>query len=321
MASILTVTLNPALDLSVETPVLVPGEVNRTGNTRLEPAGKGINVARVLASLGHAVTVTGLLGEANAGPFERLFDSEGLQDAFERIPGQNRINIKIAENGGRMTDLNGPGFRVMDDTLNRLTDRLAPLLKTCDAVVIAGSLPTGLPASAVASLVRQATDAGKPVWLDASGEGLRTGIEAGPFAVKPNTDELSEWLGTPLTDLPSVANAVARLHDSGIANVVVSMGADGVVWSSPGSSLRSQVPPVPVVSTVCAGDTLLAGMLHGVLAGQPDDVILAFATALSAECVRHIGVGNPGASDFSSLLQQTRVEAWPEDNKTGEMPL
>ncbi len=321
MAKVLTVTLNPALDLSVETPVLVPGKVNRTGNTRLEPAGKGINVARVLASLGHTVTVSGLLGEANAGPFERLFEVEGLGDQFVRIPGQNRINIKIAENGGRMTDLNGPGFHVPDDALKRLQDRLARLLTTCDAVVIAGSLPAGLPAPVVASLVRQAADAGKPVWLDASGEGLKVGLKAGPFAVKPNTEELSEWLGEPLTDLASVASAVARLHDSGIASVVVSMGADGVLWSSPGGRLRSQVPPVPVVSTVCAGDTLLAGMLHGVLAGQPDAAVLTFATALSAECVRHSGVGNPGAPDFSSLLQQTRVQAWPEDNKTGEMPL
>lgn len=111
MASILTITLNPALDLSVETPALNPGEVNRTGNTWLEPAGKGINVARVLARLGHSVTVTGLLGEANAAPFERLFEAEGLQDRFVRIAGQNRINIKIAEAGGRVTDLNGPVSR------------------------------------------------------------------------------------------------------------------------------------------------------------------------------------------------------------------
>ena len=101
MARILTITLNPALDLSVETAPLTLGEVNRTGHTLMEPAGKGINVARVLARLGHSVTVAGLLGDANAAPFERLFEAEGLQDSFVRVPGQNRINIKIAEAGGR----------------------------------------------------------------------------------------------------------------------------------------------------------------------------------------------------------------------------
>ncbi|TYC56822.1 1-phosphofructokinase [Marinobacter sp. BW6] len=321
MARILTITLNPALDLSVETSPLTLGEVNRTGHTLMEPAGKGINVARVLARLGHSVTVAGLLGDANAAPFERLFEAEGLQDSLVRIPGQNRINIKIAEAGGRVTDLNGPGFRVSEDALQRLESRLAPLLTECDAVVIGGSLPEGFSPSGLAGLVQQASRAGKPVWLDTSGEGLKAGIDAGPFAVKPNTDELSGWAGMPLTDMTEVEAAVARLRASGVAHVVVSMGADGVLWSSPAGTMRSQVPPVSVVSTVCAGDTLLAGMLHGVLAGQPDEAVLTFATALSAECVQHIGVGNPDAPDFSSLLQQTRVQPWPGENNTGEMPL
>lgn len=124
-----------------------------------------------------------------------------------------------------------------------------------------------------------------------------------------------------MTHLAAVADAATGLRDSGVAHVVVSMGADGVLWLSPAGALRSWVPPVTVASTVCAGDTLLAGLLHGVLTGQREPAALAFATALSAECVQHIGVGNPDAPDFSSLLQQTRVQPWPGDNKTGEMPL
>lgn len=321
MARILTVTLNPALDLSVETPVLNPGEVNRTGNTRLEPAGKGINVARVLAQLGHSVTVTGLMGEANASSFERLFAAEGLQDSFVRVPGQNRINIKIAEAGGRVTDLNGPGFRIPEDALQRLEFRLAPLLPECDAVVIGGSLPEGFPPSGLAGLVQQASRAGKPVWLDASGEGLEAGIAAAPFAVKPNMDELSGWAAMSLKDMSALEAAVARVHAGGVSHVVVSMGADGVFWSSPAGTFRSWAPPVSVVSTVCAGDTLLAGMLHGVFEGQSDKEILTFGTALSAECVQHIGVGNPEAPDFPSLLQKTRVQPWPAENNTGEIRL
>ena len=321
MARILTITLNPALDLSVETAPLALGEVNRTGHTLMEPAGKGINVARVLARLGHSVTVAGLLGDANAAPFERLFGAEGLQDSFVRVPGQNRNNIKIAEAGGRVTDLNGPGFRVPEDAVQRLQLRLKSLLPECDAVVIGGSLPDGFPPSGLANLVEQASQADKPVWLDTSGAGLKAGIKAGPYAIKPNTDELSDWAGTPLKDLASVAATVDGIRAGGVSDVVVSMGADGVFWSSPAGILRSRVPPVSLVSTVCAGDTLLAGMLHGVLGGQSEDTVLAFATALSAECVQHIGVGDPGAPDFPSLLQQTRVQPWPGQNNTGEIRL
>ncbi|MEQ5816282.1 1-phosphofructokinase [Marinobacter sp. NFXS11] len=321
MANILTVTLNPALDLSVETPALTLGEVNRTGNTRLEPAGKGVNVARVLARLGHSVTVSGLLGETNAAPFERLFEAEALQDSFVRIPGHNRINVKIAESGGRVTDLNGRGFRIPEDTLQRLEFRLAPLLSECDAVVIGGSLPEGCSPSGLARLVTRAGRSGKPVWLDTSGDALTAGIESAPFAVKPNTDELSGWAGMPLPDIAAIESAAARLQAGGVPHVVVSMGANGVFWRSPAGTLRSWAPPVSVVSTVCAGDTLLAGMLHGILDQQSAEAVLQFATALSAECVQHIGAGDPDAPDFPTLLQETRVQSWPGENNTGEMPL
>jgi len=321
MANILTVTLNPALDLGVETPALALGEVNRTGNTRLEPAGKGINVGRVLARLGHSVTVCGLLGETNAAPFEWLFENEGLQDRFVRVPGQNRINVKIAEPGGRVTDLNGPGFRIPEDALQRLESRLAPLLSECDAVVIAGSLPEGCSPSGLVGLVTLAARSGRPVWLDTSGEALIAGVGAAPFAVKPNADELSVWAGKPLNDIEAIESAAARLQAGGVPHVVVSMGADGVFWHSPAGTLRSWAPPVSVISTVCAGDTLLAGMLHGILNQQPAEAVLKLATALSAECVQHIGVGNPDAPDFSTLLQETRVQAWPGENNIGEIPL
>ena len=320
MAHILTVTLNPALDLSVETPRLALGEVNRTANTRLEPAGKGINVARVLARLGHTVTVTGLLGEANAAPFERLFEAEGLRDRFLRIPGQNRINVKIAESDGRLTDLNGTGTPVPDTALEPLQRRLASELAGCDAVVIGGSLPPGLPASGLARLVQQAGDAGIPVWLDTSGDALTAGVAARPFALKPNTEELSEWAGHPLPDLASVRSAARRLQAGGVAQVIVSLGADGVLWLAPSGTFQAQVPPVRAVSTVCAGDTLLAAMLHGMLKQWPAPEVLRFATALSAECVRHVGVGHPDAADLPTLLQLTRVQRGPGHNNTGEMP-
>lgn len=323
MARILTITLNPALDLNAELPGLEPGRVNRTRATRLEPAGKGINAGRVLARLGHQVTVSGLLGEANAAPFERLFADEALSDSFVRVPGQNRINIKIAEHGGRVTDVNGPGFSAPADALSRLEFRLAPLLADQDVVLIAGSLPADLPASAVARLVTLVRRAGKPVWLDASAEALDAGLSAGPDAVKPNLDELSVWAGTALTTLDQVAEAAGRMRAGGVGQVIVSLGADGVLWFGPEGCYRSTPPPVTVVSTVCAGDSLLAGLLHGQLKtdAATAPARLAFATALSAECVQHAGVGDPAAPDFTTLLDHTRVQPWPDDNNNGEMPL
>lgn len=320
MARLLTVTLNPALDLSAETPELTPGQVNRTENARLDAAGKGINVARVLARLGHKVTVTGLLGEDNVAPFERLFADEDLNDRFIRIPGPNRINIKIAEQGGRVTDINGPGFAVPAAAPGRLECRLGGLLAECDAVVFGGSLPAGYPAAGLARLIELAVSAGKPVWLDSSGPALAAGIGAGIYGVKPNLDELSEWAGTALATPAAILAVGNRLRASGVTQVIVSLGADGVFWLGPDGGYRSQPPGVPVVSTVCAGDTLLAGMVHGLCQGDGRAAaqILGFATALSAECVRHVGVGDAGAPDFQQLFEQTRVHPWPGENNAGE---
>lgn len=332
MARVLTITLNPALDLNAETDSIRLGNVNRSRSTRLEAAGKGINLGRVLSRLGHTVTVSGLLGEINAAPFDRLFSSDILADHFVRIPGQNRINVKIAEGDGRVTDLNGPGFDVPADALDRLKARLGNLKNRFDAVAIAGSLPGGFQPEALAELVTLAREADIPVWLDTSGAGLTAGLKVLPDGIKPNTEELAEWAGHPLESLDAIAEAGRSLQATGIANVVISMGEKGVLWLSPKGNWQASPPPVTATSTVCAGDTLLAGMIHGLLERHHPEQVLSTATALSAECVRHIGVGDPMADDFIQLIQQTRVTLftsftsftsvtpWPGHNNNGEIP-
>ncbi|MDL0431153.1 1-phosphofructokinase [Marinobacter sp. TBZ242] len=324
MARILTITLNPALDLNVEADSVKLGSVNRARTTRLDPAGKGINLGRVLSSLGHTVAVSGLLGEINAAPFERLFVSENLEDRFVRVPGQNRVNVKIAEDSGRITDLNGTGFVAPAEAAEHLKSCLDSLSGEYDAVAIAGSLPGGFLPHALTELVILARSARIPVWLDTSGAALEAGLQALPDGIKPNVDELAEWAGRPLESLDAIAGAARSLQDCGIAHVVVSMGEKGVLWLSPQGNWRAFPPPVSASSTVCAGDTLLAGIIHGLLQGHQPEQVLATATALSAECVRHVGVGNPHAADFTQLIQQTRVTLftpWPGHNNNGEMPL
>ncbi len=321
MARVLTITLNPALDLNVETGMVNLGSVNRSRTTRLDAAGKGINLGRVLSRLGHTVTVSGLLGENDPEPFERLFKSERLEDRFVRVPGQNRINVKIAEDGGRVTDVNGPGLVAPSGALGHLEARIGALRGEYDAVVIAGSLPGGFLPDALADLVIRVRAANIPVWLDTSGAALTTGLLALPDGIKPNVDELAEWAGRPLDNLEDIAEAARSLQDTGIADIVVSMGEKGVLWLSPRGNWRATPPPVSVTSTVCAGDTLLAGIIHGLLEHHLPEEVLSVATALSAECVRHVGVGDPMAEDFTQLIQQTRVTPWPGHNNNGEMPL
>ena len=320
MARVLAISLNPALDLSIRLDALQPGEVNRARETRMDAAGKGLNVARVLAALGHEVTLSGLLGEDNQAAFVTMLAQAGIADAFVRVPGATRINAKLSEADGRVTDLNGPGLGIGLSDWQALTQRLESLFDGCDALVLTGSLPPGVSPIQQAALIEQAQRRGVPVWLDSSGPALGEAIAAAPQLVKPNADELAEWIGHALPDAASRLAAADAALARGVGEVLLSLGADGVVWRSRGETLTAQPPKVDVVSTVCAGDTLLAGTLHGVLSGWAREDSLRYATALAAECVRHVGVGDPRASDFPLLHQQTRVQTDPAARIPDEVP-
>ncbi|MDO9345607.1 1-phosphofructokinase [Pseudomonas pergaminensis] len=293
MARILTLTLNPALDLTVRLARLEPGEVNRSETLLTHAAGKGVNVAQVLADLGHELTVGGFLGDGNPQAFEALIAQRGFTDAFIRVPGETRSNIKIAEQDGRVTDINAPGPQVTEQAQSALLEKLAQIAPDFNAVVVAGSLPRGVSPQWFQGLLEQLKRCGLKIALDTSGEALRAGLKAGPWLVKPNTEELADALG-------NAPDAISQLHQQGVEHVVVSDGAAGVSWYSPGASLHATPPKVAVASTVGAGDSLLAGMLHGLLTGDTPEQTLRRATAIAALAVTQIGFG---ISDDAQLVR------------------
>ena len=312
MAKILTLTLNPALDLTVQLPLLAPGQVNRSDEMHTHAAGKGVNVAQVLSDLGHQLTVSGFLGEDNLQAFETLFAKRGFVDAFIRVPGETRSNIKVAEQDGRITDINGPGPVVDADAQQALLDRLLQIAPGHDAVVVAGSLPRGVTAQWLRELIDKLNALGLKVALDSSGEALRAALQASPWLIKPNTEELAHALGCEVVSPIAEAQAAARLHAQGIEHVVISHGADGVNWFSVGSALHASPPKVSVASTVGAGDSLLAGMLHGLLSADTPEQTLRTATAIAAMTVTQIGFGINDPAQLAQLEQGVRVRPLTE---------
>lgn len=307
MANILTLTLNPALDLTVELPTLRVGDVNRSEGMHRHAAGKGVNVAQVLADLGHRLTVSGFLGEDNQQPFVTLFEQRGFVDEFIRVPGETRSNIKLAERSGRITDLNGPGAFVDDQAQRALLARLEQIAGQFDAVVVAGSLPRGVTVEWLQALLEGLSARGLKVALDTSGAALRAGLGTRPWLIKPNTEELAEVLGTSVDTVDEQKAVAAQLHASGIAHVVISQGAEGVNWFSREGAWHAQPPQVAVASTVGAGDSLLAGVLHGLLSGAEAEESLALATAIAALAVSQIGFGIPSTEQLARLKSGVRV--------------
>ncbi|WP_238018026.1 1-phosphofructokinase family hexose kinase [Dactylosporangium sp. AC04546] len=253
---IVTVTLNPALDLTYTVDALVPQATNRVRTVAERPGGKGLNVASVLHALGEPVLATGLLGGPTGAHIEALVR---FPAAFVPIAGDSRRTVTIVD----ATDATGlwePGPTVTGAEWAAFLDHFAVLLPEADAVVLSGSLPQGLPPDAYAVLVRAARAQGVPTILDTSGEPLRHGVGAAPDIVKPNEHELAA-LGQHPTD------AIA----AGVRAVVVSLGHRGLHAHTADGTWRMPPPAVVTGNPTGAGDACVAALARGLRNGVGQD--------------------------------------------------
>ena len=308
MAKVATITLNAAYDLVGRLKHIELGEVNTVETLGLFPAGKGINVAKVLKDLGVDVTVGGFLGEDNQGDFVALFDKLGLQDKFQRVPGRTRINVKITETEADVTDLNFLGYEISDSAWQQFVADSLAYCQSFDIVAVCGSLPRGVTPDLFADWLKQLHQAGIKVVLDSSNAALTAGLSARPWLVKPNHRELEAWMGYTLNSLEEIVSAAKKLKAQGIANVIMSMGAQGSVWLSDEAVIQAQPPKCEnVVSTVGAGDSMVAGLIYGLLNGLPQKDTLAFASAVSAFAVSQSNVGISDRTLLEPILNNVNI--------------
>lgn len=301
MTSVVTVTLNPAIDQTLAIPGFAVGQVNRVAECRCDAGGKGVNVASFLADLGVEVTATGFLGSDNAVPFESLFRRKRIEDRFVRIAGSTRVGIKIVD-GHRTTDINFPGLSPSADDLADLSGRIAELAVPGRWFVLSGSVPPGVPSGIYAGLIDSIHGRGGYVALDTSGPALREALASRPDLVKPNVDELSEIVGHRPLDWPAAARAL------GVPRVVISMGGDGAVFVDGAQSLVARPPGVPVRSTVGAGDAMVAGLVYGMIHGLPLEEAARFATASGAYAVTRVGSGIENPDEHRDLMGRVEIE-------------
>ncbi|AZQ35625.1 1-phosphofructokinase family hexose kinase [Streptomyces cyaneochromogenes] len=279
---ILTVTLNTALDITYRVPALRPHTSHRVSEVTERPGGKGLNVARVLAALGHEVTVTGFTGGATGRVVqEQLTDTPGVVNALVPVTGATRRTIAVVdEHTGDTTQLNEPGPTITPAEWSAFQEAYEDLLASASAVALCGSLPPGLPVGAYAGLVRSAKAADVPVLLDTSGEALRRGVAARPDIIKPNADELAELTGS---HEPSRATQDARRR--GARAVVASLGEAGLLALTPEGRWRATPPTRVHGNPTGAGDAAVAGLLSGLVERLPWPDRLTRAAALSAASV------------------------------------
>jgi tagatose 6-phosphate kinase len=309
---ILTVTPNPAIDVTYRCPSFQLDRVNRPQETAVYAGGKGINVARVLHRLGVPTLCTGLLAGRTGDDIEASLLEEGIPFDFLRIPGESRRCIAVVDpETGQQTEINEWGPVCGQDHIERLAELLHKQIASLNPeyVVLSGSLPPEAPSSTYAQLIALCNSAQVRTILDTSGPALAEGVKARPWMIKPNHHELEALCGVRADTLKTAGIAALNQKHTVKYGVAVTMGAEGAVLAADSVELLAIPPPVGLVSTVGSGDSFVAGYLYAHRNICPPAECLQWACGCGAANAEVYGSGFIDPSRAEELARTTIVRS------------
>jgi 1-phosphofructokinase family hexose kinase len=314
---IITVTLNTAIDKTLSVPNFRLGRRHRTVEQTTMPGGKGVNVARVLKTLGAPVIATGLAGGATGTRIvEQLTQLSVLSD-FVRIREESRTNTAVIDpTTGEQTEINERGPKVSQQECELFVDKLLYLAKGATLCVFAGSLPRDVDIDIYARLIRELRRLGVATVVDTDGDPLRRAVRAEPDVISPNVLESEELVGHEFNDDEDRIIAVREMAELGAREAIMGMPDGCFAYMAPeehnggGRLYRVRVPPGSVEprATVGSGDAFLAGFVASRYAGRPTAECLAYGVACGAESTQHLGAGLVDPDRVGRMLTEIEVE-------------
>ena len=275
---IYTVTLNPSIDYVINLKSLNIGQINRVNSENVYPGGKGINVSRVLKTLGYDNVATGFISGFTGDFIINSLCELGVKSDFIKLDnGFTRINVKIKSN--EETEINGGGPHISDEKLKELFDKLSDL-KEDDILILAGSIPSTLSEDLYEKIIKHVENNKVKVVVDATKNLLLNVLKYNPFLIKPNNHELEEIFNVKLDNLNDITTYAKKLQEMGARNVLVSMGKDGALLiTENGQVLISNAPNGRVINSVGAGDSMVAGFICGYLNSNSYEEALKLGSA------------------------------------------
>jgi 1-phosphofructokinase family hexose kinase len=310
---IVTVTLNAAIDRTLLVPNFQLGQRHRASVGSTSAGGKGINVARAARHLGVPVVCTGLAGGRNGTLLVEELTNEGILNDFVRIRGESRTSTAVLDPTSNVyTEINEWGPEVAEDELDVLREKLAYLAQGADYVVFAGSLPRDVDPGIYAELIREGNRRGLKTVLDSEGEALRLGIEAEPYLVTPNLREAEALVGHEFVDEEDLTTALDEVAELGARSVIITLdtGCYALLREERAEDVRvhARPPRLEPVSTVGAGDTLLAAFIAARMGARSYEDAVRHAAAASAASVLEAGPGRFDAREAARLASHVSVE-------------
>jgi len=309
---IVTVTLNPSLDRTLEVGHLTRGSLVRAEAARRDPGGKGVNVSRALAAHGIKTCAVVPISGSEGVELARLLALEGIAVSSVPVVGPTRSNVSVVEPDGSVTKINEPGGVLTEDELDEIVAAVLNVAAGSDWVVVSGSLPPSVPYDFYRRLCGLLHGGGVRVALDSSGPALTAALASAPALVKPNRDELAELVGFRVDTLADAVRAANVMRAAGADTVLASLGADGAVLVDESGVRYGDSPVGERRSPVGAGDAMLAGFIAAMITGRDP---LIEALSWGAATVRFPGSRMPGPQD----IDRTSVRIQPEPDLSRQL--
>lgn len=300
--------MNPSVDRTVQVERFAVGGTNRIVAEQSEGAGKGVNVAVVARRLGMRAACVGLLAQAGGEWILNRLGREGAQTAFVRTPGAVRVNLKIRDNFTQtITEINEPGATATTEQLARVREEALRQAGKSDYLILTGSLPPGCPKDYYTALMAEIPESCRCV-VDVGGDRLMDCLRARPYLIKPNRQELEQASGRRLNTLSDIRDAALTMVEAGASLVAVSMGGEGALLTDGKRALFAPGLKTPVHSTVCAGDSMVAGIVKGLREGGDIKHALRCGVAAATATVADERDGLMRYPAYEELYQNVKVE-------------
>ena len=284
---IITVTMNPAIDKTVEIDALKPGGLNRIRKVEYDAGGKGINVSKTIHEL----------------------DARKIRHDFIWVDGETRTNTKVFEENGAVTELNEPGPAISEKQMQEFMKKLEGYAGEDTLIVLSGSIPGGVGKDIYARIIQMAHEKGSQVLMDADGEVFRLSLEAGPDMIKPNRVELEEYAGIDYrASGKELLEMTRKLMEKGVHTAAVSMGKSGAMFVKGGYEAVCPALSVKAHSTVGAGDAMVAALAYAWDQKLGDEETVRLCMAASAGAVTTVGTKPPAKELVEDLKMQVKIE-------------
>ena len=305
---IITLTLNPCIDHTIEVGGLEIGGTNRVKKVKKEIGGKGINVSTALIQLGYETQALIFSHEQEALSVENELHRRGIACESITVPGELRTNLKVFDREKKeMTEFNESGSEVSETAADQMISLIEAKLKDTDVLVVCGSVPPGVSSDYYCRIVEIANKAGVLTILDADNALFAKALKAKPTLIKPNRGELERYLGRKVDSEEEIIDAATELIKSGIPYVCVSVGADGAYLVCQSGAYHTKGAEIEVRGVQGAGDSLVAGFAIGLSEGRSPEECLKLAVACANGSLTYEGTGMCRKEDVERLIREIEI--------------